>query len=857
MRPGGRLSIAVAAMGLAHLLLIIGATPLILQSLAALALTVFIPGALLITWYLGDSETPPATLEWSVYAIGAGYGVLVVTMLALSYVPGALYAWHVAFAFDAISVVLLILLLRRGNRKSTPLSAASRADRNTWLLMGLLTLLLVGGFLRFTNLGYSEFHGDEARAALRAAAVIQGYDDVLLIHRKGPAEILIPTAIYSLTGRLTEATARLPFAVANLAGLVAVFVLGWRLFGSIAGWTAAMLLALDGYFIGFSRIVQYQSVVFLTSVLVVLVLYRLTQRPAALTRYLTVAALFLTTGLLSHYEAGFVAVPAFFLLIVVWYTGTGFRYLAGALVLPIGLGLVILTSFFLPFVLHPSFRTTLFYLTEQRIGGRFPYNNLADFFLRTTVYSTTYYLVLMIAVVLITLITAYRRGFGKWSLPLIGVLLLGVAATLWRPDIFVVVGTDYTVVLFVLLLVAGWVTPRLTIEERMLWLWFGVPLLAYLFFTEMPRTHVYTFFPPWSLLVGLTLARGWAWLHERAGARPAITAGIVAVLVSTGIFGSYAYWYFVYNEVEILRTWEEYHPAGFWTVYERPDNRKLYGFPLKNGWKTVGVLYDQGMMDGVYASNQKDSWVTDWYTRGAWRCERDHRYFILADDLELESKAAYRKLRKRLQQDDVYRPIGAVMVHGEPRLQMYQRNDGNETAAPQQFDSTRHERLFDRQLADPYFPLDEPAVRPRSAIGHPVQYKFGEQIQLEGFHIEASVVSPGDSVRVALYWRALSPIAEQYKVFNQIIEPGVAMRGQRDGEPKCEGWPTTNWQPGALVVDRYAVPIFPDAPPGTYPLLVGMYPLNQPSAPLEIYDSNGISVGQAVKLTQIRVLPAE
>lgn len=94
------------------------------------------------------------------------------------------------------------------------------------------------------------------------------------LHRKGPVEILLPTLVYTLTGHLTEATAHTRFALANLAGVVAIFVLGWRLFKFTGRLGGGAVLALDGYFIGFARIVQYQSVVILTSALVVLILYR-------------------------------------------------------------------------------------------------------------------------------------------------------------------------------------------------------------------------------------------------------------------------------------------------------------------------------------------------------------------------------------------------------------------------------------------------------------------------------------------------------------------------------------------------------------------------------------------------------
>ena len=45
-----------------------------------------------------------------------------------------------------------------------------------------------------------------------------------------------------------------------------------------------MLLALDGFYIGFARLVQYQSIVILMSVLTLLVLVRLWQEPRSLWR---------------------------------------------------------------------------------------------------------------------------------------------------------------------------------------------------------------------------------------------------------------------------------------------------------------------------------------------------------------------------------------------------------------------------------------------------------------------------------------------------------------------------------------------------------------------------------------------
>ncbi len=255
----------VAAAAVAHLLIFLP-LHMVVQAAALLVLAGLLPGLLLVEAMVGRSDAPPALGERVLYSVASGYGVMVLVMLGLSYLPGGLSGWQTIAAFDLLLVALLgIVWLRAKN--PAPVAAREWAGMDgRWLVAGALVLLLLGGTLRFTNLGYTDFQGDEARAALRAAAVIQGYDDVLMLHKKGPTEILLPTAIYSATGVLNEATARLPFTIAGVVALFAVWLLGWRIFSPLAGWLAALFVALDGYFIGFARIVQYQSVVLLMSI---------------------------------------------------------------------------------------------------------------------------------------------------------------------------------------------------------------------------------------------------------------------------------------------------------------------------------------------------------------------------------------------------------------------------------------------------------------------------------------------------------------------------------------------------------------------------------------------------------------
>lgn len=835
--------------------------PLIVQSAAALLITGLLPGWLLAEWLVGGRAAVPLGLgERSVYSLGAGASVTVVGMLFLSYLPGPILPWQVLAAFDALTLALALLVWRRaagaaqaGPGRTMPAPDAWPPLRlETGLAAGLLALALVAGFLRLPNLGYSEFQGDEATALLRTVEAIQGRDDALLLHLKGPGEVLLPAASYALLGRIDETTARLPFALVNLTGLFALFLLGLRLFGPVAGWSTAMLLALDGYFIGFARIVQYQSLVFCMAVLAVLAVYRLVRLPRLLPGYLLLAALFLTTGLLAHYEGALAGLPVAYLL---WVLGrrVGAGRLARALAIPLALGAALLAAFYLPFVLHPNFRITYAYIAVNRIGvgsggSSFPYNNLADVFDRTLLYSTSYYVALLVIATLWGLIGLYRRSLpAAWGRAVAALVVAGVALSVARPAWLQIGGQDHTWAFFALALVPAWFLPRLTVEERLAWLWFDVPLLAMLFFIRTPNTHVYGFFIGWALVAGSVIQAGWTALRARAGLRAATWAGAASALALTLLFGNYAYWYFVASDQEVLRTWRDNRPRGYWVPYTMPTALSIFGFPLQNGWKTLGVLYAEGALDAPFDTNGKPP-VAEWYTRGQGYCPRDHDYFVWQQPVEPAAQADAQALRGQLEAEG-YHLWGQVMVNAQPRLAIYQR--ASRPPAVQRFSAEAMAARFDAALSGPVFARAGPTAAP--AIAHPLDFRFGDMIRLVGYTLAGQDAQPGDRVHLTLYWQATAPVAAAYSVFTQVIDPADAAKaGQRDGEPGCNLFPTPTWPPGDVIADRYSIPLAIDARPGTYRLLIGMYS-RESGERLAIFSPNGDSLGDALGIDEVRV----
>ncbi len=314
-----------------------------------------------------------------------------------------------------------------------------------------------------------------------------------------------------------------------------------------------------------------------------------------MSNFLTLAALFLGTALLAHYEGALAVLPGAWLLLMLWWRGVPLAQLGRALIAPVILGAAILAAFYVPFVLNPAFGLTYAYITVNRIGTTFPYNNLVDFFERSALYSTTYYLGLMIVATVVGLARVYLCNLPRvlgWGA--VALLVGGMALTVVRPGWLVINGQDHTWVFFAVALVGAWVAPHISLEERTVWLWFGAPLLFMLFFTLTPNTHVYGFIIGWSLVVGMVVEYGYGWLAARLPPRTLRTAAVVMTAGLVLLFGNYATWYFVAADMEVLRNWRTLRPAGYWAPYDMPTNMSIFGFPLKNGWKAVGVLVEDG-----------------------------------------------------------------------------------------------------------------------------------------------------------------------------------------------------------------------------------------------------------------------
>ena len=744
---------------LAHLLFLFSSSPVATLGLIFL-LGWLLPGLLLtLNWHLPG-------LDWAeVGGISIGLGLIWGLLLtwAVHLLPGAITVRHLLSAYDAGLAVLILILLRR------PPVDIQRPPRRVWL--HLLLLLVLAACLRLPGLGYAEFHTDETVRVRRAYQSLVGRDDVLLAHKKGPAEILVALVPYGALGTVTEATARLPFALAGVGNVVLAYLLGRRLFTPEAGIGAGLLLAMNGYALSHSRVVAFEGLVLLFMTLSFFVAHEFAK--SGNQRWLSLTALCIAGGMLAHYEFA-IMVPAI-LLLLVWgwrRSPASFRVVMQAA----GLFLLIVLTAYAPLVMNRHFAGTQRYLDV--IAGAGLHWNGPYFIENGTWYNSTYYFV--------------------------GLLLL------------VAVG-----------MILGWRQAPLTTAALILWF---LPFLGmYIFVVKFPGTHFYAMMVSWCLLGGYALTRGMRILRGSRFWWPAAAGGGLWCAVCVG----YLYLAFFQQRPEYMQDYAANRVPFYWAPYgDNVPTKPRYGFPNQAGWKVVGLLFDWNYLQGTYWSNERGRFLR-WYLRDVPR-DREPDYYFVSKTVQMPD------IRFDDDMLSTHQELGVVLVRGEPKIRLYARNP-----APFPY------LVYEAETFAPVFDRTIPAL---PWVGQTttqiLDLRLGESIWLRRYERDMRPVHPGDILDLTLYWETNAPIAEDYKVFVHLGQEEIW--GQHDAMPQQNTYPTSQWDAGEQIADHVLIPIEPSTPPGTYPLVAGMYHWED-GRRLPVYDTTGSPQGDHALLGTIEI----
>lgn len=836
-----RFTIPIAAIAL-HLMI---AFPLPVELRGTCALLLLgLPGAMLAAlWFDGDGDWLTNTL----LMIGGALTLQQLLVFALQTFPGPLLWWQLLLANDAILVLLFWLQLRSDLQRLSPRHPVTPSPRHP--VVALTIVLLLAGFLRLTNLGAAEFQADEIRPMYLAAGILHGQEGILLLHRKGPVEVLLPAGPLVLLGQTSEFVARLPFALAGLGIVFGVYMFARSLIagrtGAAIGLIAAAILSVDGFLVAFSRIVQYQSIVVLMSLLAIWCAWRFYNGESA-RRYLVGAAVFAAMSMLAHYD-GIFAIPLIAFLAFAGCRGRGWpvgRWVS-ALWQPVSIGSILLLSFYGPFFFSERFERTTAYLGRrlaqqpafvESTGGP-PFNNLPGYYAIMTFYNTTPQIVwyaLVLALAAAVALVSYVRP-RLLAFVLAGLFLVSCGLLAFAPDrLLLPNGGSFALFPCTLVLGALILSPRTPTSLRILLLWFAPPFLAEAFLIAKPDTHFYNIHAPSALLIALSLVGALRWLAQRR-LRP-MTAPLLA---GHALVVLLAIPYLNLLFVRQIPQYEPLFPALRPVIYQARygDQRPAggsFGFPNSSGWKAVGALYESGALKGDFETNGMKQ-IIGWYTRDVFRCYDQPAYYFV----DRMPRNSVKIPIDYVQQN--YHLFGYVLTDGVRMLDIYSKAPTNES--PHEFDLADYTRPFDGQSVSD-FPTSR-LLTNEIVPQHHLVADWQGGIRLRGFDLDHKQIAPSEEAVMSFYWQAAGPIEPGYAVAVEIADQNGQVVGA--GTPYCGGDPPEEWY--TQYVNDIAFKVAPNGqmPPGSYTLRVGLRHA-QTGAWLPLADGS-----QTIPFTQITV----
>lgn len=807
--------------------------PAVLRLVAVTVFTCFLPGYLLLAGLNLRSDDNLAQL---LLAAGLSYSLTILLALGLLYLTGSLAALPLTLGLGLLCLLLFLTALYRQAFLPSPLSPVPYS-------LSPLPLLLAAAF-SLTHLGYADYWGDEMNGLLRALSIIDGQWEAIFEHTKGPVEILLPAVFGLLTGRFEPFTLRFPFALAYTLGIGGFYLLGQALFGRKVAFIAALLLAINGFYIAFGRMIQYQAVVLLMTVLSLLLAYRFCQQRRLV--YLALSFLTFGVGLLAHYDI-LLALPP--LLYLVWraYGRQGTVWRENWLRLSAA-GLILLgvtAIFYVPFFSHAHAGETSSYLSRRIIGdANWPVNNLDQLYLFSILYNSAYYLLFIgllgAGVIIVDWVKLLRQHHRQRWLGLalgIALILTGVAVFVGRPSFGPLL---LAAVLFGLPVLATTVP----IERKMVYIWIGVSVIGYVFLVDYPRTHLRIIYPGWSLLAGLALVDLGREIQRRLAplvARRVLVAAGAVLLLLFGLFAYYEYLLFVDTRQEYIFTYPEHKNPLYWEDAAFPfGSRRLYGAPHRLGWQMINQLYQQGRLQGDWDSNDQGSGSNlFWYTLGAPRHPCYPRYYFLT---QFEQKQAEENTAPDWLPAN-YVEIGQVWNRDRLQMQVYEFNPlGSENEAAVWPEPARYPLALtpadfqtspgEEPVPAGNHPLDPPpAFRLSPAALEQIAAHYNDQrivqvrdkVALMGYDLDQSWAEPGGALLLTLYWQAREVVNLPYKLFAHLERANGEVMAQSDDFPACGTISTQGWSPGQVIADRHLLRLPAGLPADTYRIRVGLY----------------------------------
>lgn len=425
--------------------------------------------------------------------------------------------------------------------------------------------------LRFINLGYSDYQGDEIKSFFILDDG-QSVSDFLLNQRKGPGQFLITLLVKQFNpGYENELITRFLFALAGSLAVIFFYKLIDDNYGKKIALYSSLFFATNGFFVALSRISQYQSFVILFMVLAIYSASKAVMYESTRKKGIFLAYIFWALAILFHYDGVFIA-PVMFYLTVLWIKKEpeAKAFLLKTLVI----SGILLSLFYIPFVINISQNTLAYW--SGRLSGDVSAKLSSSRYLFAVyqpIYVVHFYTALFLSGIFYISTIVFRKiRLNKRIVDLVPVFDHKIAFTF-----FIV-------------------------------LWFTVSLAFFEGLVYIPGTHIYNYLLPMFIIMAL----GVVFVEKILEKFRKIF--IPSVISYTGLFVLFTFLYLQSYAIFVDHTKEYPWEQEDFLIWEFPKptpifHLSMFGFPYYRNWEGISNVILGSDNNGFYSTNERKSIV--------------------------------------------------------------------------------------------------------------------------------------------------------------------------------------------------------------------------------------------------------
>ncbi len=387
--------------------------------------------------------------------------------------------------------------------------------------------LIVAAYFRFTSLGYSDLQGDEVKPfAYRDAP---SFINFLLGNSKGPGQYLVvwTSEFFDKANNDMEFHYRLPFAVAGFFSVFFFYIIAKKYFNSKVGFYALTIAALNGFFIAFSRIVQYQSFkLLLVLVSTYFFLYFLKKLDR---KYLVLSGISIAAAFLFHYDALTLLIVQSIILF------SKSDKIKNYLIYFASFSIALI--FYIPYTFNENFKYTLSYILHDRTIAEFSYDSVFYSEKLSSIYFSKEYLVIVGVLAIVSFWKLQSKNLLCYRSALVVLILLVISRYFVEHPYKPLILLSTLVSSYLMYLI--FINKDIRTIKKYIHLWFLISFTIYVLVIGKPLTHIYNAYLPLTFIAALQLNR----IKSKY-----IKLGLLAILVVSSI--SFNYHAYIENKLE-------------------------------------------------------------------------------------------------------------------------------------------------------------------------------------------------------------------------------------------------------------------------------------------------------------------